>query len=72
MLRALLYAGANTLVLSSWKVDAKSTALWMTTFYREAQGKPLSEAARTALRAVKQRPDFSHPYHWAAFSMIGR
>jgi CHAT domain-containing protein len=72
MLRALLYAGANTLVLSSWKVDAKSTELWMTTFYREAQGKPLSEAARVALRTVKQRPDYAHPYHWAAFSMIGR
>jgi CHAT domain-containing protein len=72
MQRALLYAGANTLVLSSWKVDAKSTELWMTTFYREAQGKPLSEAARAALRAVKQRPEYAHPYHWAAFSMIGR
>jgi CHAT domain-containing protein len=53
-------------------VDAKSTELWMTTFYREAQGKPLSEAARAALRAVKQRPEYAHPYHWAAFSMIGR
>jgi CHAT domain-containing protein len=72
MQRALLYAGANTLVLSSWKVDAKSTELWMTTFYREAQGKPLSEAARAALRAVKQHPSYGHPYHWAAFSMIGR
>lgn len=72
MQRALLYAGANTLVLSSWKVDAKSTELWMTTFYREAQGKPLSEAARAALRVVKQRPEYAHPYHWAAFSMIGR
>lgn len=72
MLRALLYAGANTLVLSSWKVDAKSTELWMTTFYREAQGKPLSEAARVALRTVKQHRDYAHPYHWAAFSMIGR
>jgi CHAT domain-containing protein len=72
MLRALLYAGANTLVLSSWKVDARSTALWMTTFYQEAQARPLAEAARLALRAVKQHRDYPHPYHWAAFSMIGR
>ena len=31
--RALLYAGANNLVLSSWPVDAASTALWMKTFH---------------------------------------
>ena len=35
-------------------------------------GKPLSEAARLALRAVKQHRDYAHPYHWAAFSLIGR
>src|SRR5207245_11408327 len=35
--RALLYAGANSLVLSSWPVDAASTALWMKTFHAEAQ-----------------------------------
>ena len=72
MLRALLYAGANTLVLSSWKVDSKSTELWMTTFYREAQSRPFGKAARLALRAVKQHRDYAHPYYWAAFSMIGR
>ena len=59
-------------MLSSWKVDAKSTELWMTTFYREAHAKPLAEAAPLALRTVKQHRDYAHPYHWAAFSMIGR
>jgi CHAT domain-containing protein len=46
--------------------------LWMQTFYREAQLKPLAEAARLALRAVKSNPDFSHPYYWAAFTLITR
>jgi CHAT domain-containing protein len=72
MERALLYAGANNLVLSSWKVDAASTALWMETFYREAQTKPLVEAARLALIAVKNDPRYSHPYYWGPFLMIGR
>ncbi len=70
MERALVFAGANNLVLSSWKVDAASTALWMKTFHREAQQKPLAEAARLALLEVKSK--FPEPYHWAAFRLVGR
>ena len=72
MMRALLYAGATTLVLSYWKVDSASTALWMETFYRAAHTQPASEAARLALAAVKRRPEYSHPYYWGAFMLIGR
>jgi CHAT domain-containing protein len=70
MQRALLYAGANSLILSSWRVDAASTELWMTTFYREAQSKPLSEASRLASIVVKNR--YSHPYYWSPFLLIGK
>jgi len=70
MERALLYAGANNLVLSSWVVDSASAALWMKTFYREAQQKPLAEAARLALIEVKNK--YPEPYHWAAFRLVGK
>ena len=70
MIRALLYAGANTLVLSYWEVDSASTALWMETFHRVAQKSPPAEAARQALRAVKSRPEFVHPYFWSAFMLL--
>jgi CHAT domain-containing protein len=70
MERALLYAGVNNLVLSSWKVDSASAALWMKTFYREAQQKPLAEAARLALIEVKNK--YPEPYHWAAFRLVGK
>jgi CHAT domain-containing protein/tetratricopeptide (TPR) repeat protein len=72
MVRALIYAGAGTLVLSYWEVDSAATALWMQAFYDAAQSRPLAEAARTALARVKARPEFAHPYYWAAFTMIGR
>ena len=72
MERALLYAGAQALILSSWQVDAASTALWMQVFYKEAQTKPASEAAHLALMAVKNHPSYGHPYHWGPFLMIGR
>ena len=72
MVRALLYAGANTLILSGWRVDAASTGLWMQTFYKEAQTRSVGEAARLALIAVKQEPQYSHPYYWGPFLLIGR
>ena len=72
MVRALIYAGAGTLVLSYWEVDSAATALWMQTFYETAQSRPVPEAARAALARVKARPEFGHPYYWAAFTMIGR
>jgi CHAT domain-containing protein len=72
MVRGLLYAGANNMVLSSWRVDAASTALWMETFYREAQSRKLSDAARLALLTVKKNPQYSHPYYWSPFLLIGK
>ena len=72
MVRSLLYAGAGSLVLSSWEVDASSTKLWMETFYKEGQTNPPAEAARLALVVVKSRPEYSHPYFWAPFSLTGK
>ena len=72
MVRSLLYAGAGRLVLSSWKVDAASTRLWMETFYQKEQSNPPAEAARLALIAVKARPEYSHPFFWAPFLMTGK
>jgi len=72
MVRSLLYAGADELVLSGWEVNAASTKLWMKTFYTEAQTKEPAEAARLALMAVKSRPEFAHPFYWAPFLMTGK
>jgi CHAT domain-containing protein len=72
MVRALIYAGAGTLILSYWEVDSAATALWMETFYEAARSRPLPEAARAALTKVKSHPSYRHPYYWAAFAMIGR
>lgn len=72
MVRGLLYAGANNLVLSSWRVRSQSTTLWMESFYRAAQTNPPSEAARLARLAVKARPEYRDPYFWAAFALTGK
>ena len=72
IVRALLYAGAGTLVLSAWKVDAAATNIWMQAFYREGQATPPAEAARLALVAVKSKPNYNHPYFWAPFLLTGK
>jgi CHAT domain-containing protein len=72
MVRALLFAGAGTLVLSHWEVDSAATALWMQTFYQAALTSPIQEAARVALMKVKSTPEYSHPYFWGAFTMVSR
>jgi CHAT domain-containing protein len=72
MVRALLYAGAGTLVLSYWEVDSAATALWMRTFYQASLTKPPGEAARAALLRVKKERAFNHPYYWGAFMLVGR
>jgi CHAT domain-containing protein len=70
MVRGLLYAGAGSLVMSHWEVDSDATALWMREFYEAAQTRPLPEAVQRA--STKVRTSFSHPYYWAAFTLIGR
>ena len=72
MLRALLYAGANSLIMSYWQVDSDATAQWMTSFYQAAQSRSPAEAAQQAIMAVKSQDGFSHPYYWAAFMTVGR
>ena len=70
--QALLFAGAQSLLVSAWKVDSESTSLWMQTFYREAQTKTPAEAAREAIRRLRHDPTFSHPHYWAPFLLVAR
>ena len=70
---ALTAAGARNLVLSQWSVADASTVVWMETFYtalKRGQSKPA--ALRDAAQTARKTPDREHPYHWAAFILVGR
>lgn len=73
--RALLYAGAPSLVLSLWKVEDRSTAALMTSFYRAlCQGVSKAGALRAAqldLIHHQVEGDYSAPFYWAPFQLIG-
>jgi CHAT domain-containing protein len=69
--RALVVAGAETLVTSLWKVDDEVTRDMMTQYYRNLlKGQGRVEALRTAAQAIRAKhPD---PRHWAPFIAIGQ
>jgi CHAT domain-containing protein len=70
--RAFMYAGARRIVASSWKVDDLATAELMTSFYKNlAQGQSAPVALRAAKLGIMQKPGWSSPYYWAAFTLQG-
>ncbi|MFY0566887.1 tetratricopeptide repeat protein [Archangium lansingense] len=68
--RALVVAGAETVVMSLWKVNDDSTRLLMDTYYLNlVAGHGRASALREAMRSFRvSRP---HPHHWAPFIALG-
>ncbi len=73
--RAFLYAGAENLVVSLWKVQDRATADLMVRFYQQhlnGQAKGFSIPLRQAKLDLIGSETFSHPYYWSAFVLIGQ
>ena len=69
--RAVLVAGAETLVTSLWRVDDEVTEKLMTRFYEGLlSGRGRLESMGLAARAI--RLGHPHPYYWAPFVVMGR
>lgn len=70
LVRGFLAPGASALAVSLWPADDRATAQLMPTLYRALlAGATPSAALRTAQQQLRR--DFPHPYHWAAFCLIG-
>jgi CHAT domain-containing protein/tetratricopeptide (TPR) repeat protein len=71
--RGFLYAGADNIIISLWKVYDKSTALLMKSFYRNVfKNKTYSEALRQAKLDMIQNNATSFPANWSGFIIIGK
>jgi CHAT domain-containing protein/tetratricopeptide (TPR) repeat protein len=69
--RALVVAGAETLVMSLWKVNDDATRQLMEAYYRNLlAGQGRATALREAMRALRQT--HPHPHYWAPFIALGR
>jgi CHAT domain-containing protein len=70
--RALTIAGARSQLMSLWQVaDIGTDALMVDYYHRLLQGEGRSEALRQAQLALRQDPQYCHPYYWAAFIFQG-
>jgi CHAT domain-containing protein len=70
--RSLTIAGAQSQLVSLWKVDGPATARFMGEFYaRLAAGKGRARALRESQEALATTPAFAAPFFWAAFALIG-
>jgi CHAT domain-containing protein len=79
--QAFQYAGARSVLASLWGVADESTAELMKRFYGHLKaGKAKADALRLAQMDLIQGKDatrtsardpLSHPFHWAAFQLIG-
>ena len=69
--RGLLYAGAQSLLLSLWDVNDRSTAEFMKVFYtRMLNQRNKAQALQSAM--LELRTQYPHPYYWAPFKLIGK
>jgi CHAT domain-containing protein len=68
--RALMIAGARTIIVSAWKVPDGQTAELMEEFYRNlTENLTVGEALRYARLAIRQR--YPDPFYWGAFFCQG-
>lgn len=68
--RAVLGAGASSVMASLWLADDATTTRVMEAWYRTRHTIGPAGALREALAAVAA--DAPHPYHWAPWVLIGR
>jgi CHAT domain-containing protein len=69
--RAFLVAGAETVVMSLWKVNDATTGELMEAYYHHLlAGGGRATALREAMREL--RATHPHPHHWAPFIAVGR
>jgi CHAT domain-containing protein len=67
-------AGARSVLASHWEVPSASTQKLMTgvfAHYAIDPSRDLAEALRQAQLSLIGQPATAHPFHWAAFTLIG-
>ena len=66
-------SGARSTLASLWTVSDESTPIFMSTFYQELLKPSVTkaQAVRQAQLNLLKNPNFSHPYYWALFILVG-
>jgi CHAT domain-containing protein len=78
MHRILSSVGAESTLLSMWKVDDEATSVLMSLFYKSLkEGNSLDEALAKAQDRMIKDPEYaargwSNPYYWAGWQIAGK
>jgi CHAT domain-containing protein len=59
---------------SLWRIDDRSTALFIGEFYRQLANAKVTKAEalrRAQITLMKQHPDYSRPVYWAPYVLVG-
>ncbi|BAZ12610.1 hypothetical protein NIES4071_44420 [Calothrix sp. NIES-4071] len=66
-------SGARSTVATLWAVQDESTALFMVEFYKQlaTPGISKAQALRNTQLTLLKGKDFTHPFYWAPFVLIG-
>ena len=68
----VIQEGVKSVLGSLYDVQDKATMFMMTEFYRHLKSAPVKvEALRQAQLTMIQSEEFSNPFYWAGFTMIG-
>lgn len=68
--RAFQVAGANSIIMSLWTVDDRTTQELMVAFYDNYfSGKDIIQSFRDARLEIRKK--YSDPYYWGAFKLLG-
>ena len=69
--RGFKLAGANTLLMSLWKVDDTATQILMTEFYKNyLSGNSKQQSLKLAQQSLRKNAKYSDPEYWAAFILL--
>ncbi|MEE9293518.1 MAG: CHAT domain-containing protein, partial [Phycisphaerae bacterium] len=69
--QAFLYAGADNVVATLWRIDDEGAARFAEHFYRRLGSRNATTALAEAQREMMQDPDYGAPYYWAAYRLTG-
>jgi CHAT domain-containing protein len=71
LVRGLLYAGTQGVLVTLWDVNDQSTAEFMKLFYEHLKTNP-NKAVAVQYAMAEIRQQYPHPFYWAPFVLVGK
>lgn len=70
--QSFIFAGSRGVMVSHWPVSSVGAGELSTAFFTLlGEGRSASEALAGAEKKLMDQPELSHPYYWAAFTLVG-